>query len=267
MYRTLVPVDTDISRALHQAKYVARLSEAAGEVEATVLHVSPEWRKRHFSENEAAMEAVEHLENEDISVNRALEEGSVSRGIIDAAEEFDSHEIVMGGRKRSGVAMAVLGSVVQDVMLSAERPVTVTGESSVSGNGVYRVVVPVDTNERRARQQAEYVADLPNASERVEATVLYVYPRDTTRGFSEVDSAVTAADMLDEAGVSTERVAVSGKAPKQIIGHADKLAADDIVMGGRKRSGIQKAILGSVTQAVILSAERPVTITGYEEPE
>lgn len=267
MYRALVPVDTDVSRALHQAKYVARLSNTTGEVEATVLYVSPEWRKRHFSENEAAIEAAEHLESEGVSVNRALEEGSVSPGIIQSAEEFDSHEIVMGGRKRSGVAMVVLGSVVQDVMLSAERPVTVTGRSSVSGDDVYRVLLPVDTNERRARQQAEYVTRLPNASETVEATVLYVYSQDTTRGFSEVDAAVTAADTLEEAGVSPERVSVSGKAPEQIIGHADELDADDIVMGGRKRSGIQKVLLGSVTQAVMLSADRPVTITGYEKPE
>lgn len=267
MYRTLVPVDTDVSRALNQAKFVARLAAGTGDVEATVLHISPEWRKRHFSDNEAAVEAAEYLEDKGVSVDRALEEGSVSRKIIEVAEEYGSHEIVMGGRKRSGVAMVVLGSTVQDVLLSAERPVSVTGSSSVNREGPHRLLLPVDTNERRARQQAEYVTDLPNAVERVEATVLYVYRQDTTRGFDEVDAAVAAADVLEDAGVTTDRVAVSGKVPEKIIDHADELRADDIVMGGRKRSGIQKVLLGSITQAIILSANRPVTITGYDETE
>lgn len=267
MYRTLVPVDTDVSRALHQAKYVARLAEGTGDVEATVLHVSPEWMKRHFSDNEAAVEAAEHLRDHGVSVTRSVQEGSVAPTIIEAAADFESNEIVMGGRKRSGVAMVVLGSTVQDVLLSAQQPVAVTGDSSISGNGTYRVLLPVDTDERRARQQAEYVAGLPNAAERVEATVLYVYRQDTTRGFDEADAAVAAADTLAEAGVSTDRVAVSGDVPEQIVDHADDLEADNVVMGGRKRSGIQKVLLGSVSQAIILSADRPVTITGHDDGE
>jgi len=101
-----------------------------------------------------------------------------------------------------------------------------------------------------------------DAPERVEATVLYVQDSSGRDEFSGNDAAVAAAERLAEAGVSVERVAVGGRPSRKIVSRAVELRADDIVMGGRKRSGLQKVLLGSVTQDVLLSDERPVTITG-----
>nr|WP_197427964.1 universal stress protein [Halogeometricum sp. CBA1124] len=55
------------------------------------------------------------------------EGGEVERKILRTADERDADGIVMGGRKRSGVQKVLLGSVALDVMLSADRPVTLTG--------------------------------------------------------------------------------------------------------------------------------------------
>ncbi|MFB6301705.1 MAG: universal stress protein [Haloferacaceae archaeon] len=262
MYRVLLPVDTNVGRALHQAKYVGRLATVADELAATVLHVAPEWMNRHFSQVEAASDAAEYLEEQGVDVTRVVAEGHVSRQIVDHASERDCHEIVIGGRKRSGVTMVVLGSIVQDVLLSADRPVTVTGKSRVSTADTYRILLPVDTSEERARDQAAYVAGLPNAADRAEVTVMYVQDSGALDKFSENDAAVAAADTLADAGISVDRVTAGGNVSPKIVSRAVNLGVDDIVMGGRKRSGIQKALLGSTTQDVILSDERPVTITG-----
>lgn len=132
---------------------------------------------------------------------------------------------------------------------------------------MYPVLVAVDRSEARARHQAEFVAGLPNATREVEATVLYVFPHQDYSGapehaFEEVDAAVLAADALEEAGVSVDRVVVGGEVASEIIEHADEIDAGMIVLGGRKRSGVAKVLMGSTAMDVLVSAERPVTVTG-----
>lgn len=271
MYGVLVPVDRDTNRALHQAKHVARLQNEE-EIEATVLYVVPpdEFREGHdieFADIDAAVEAAEYLGERDIAVNRIVDDGGVSEQIIRTADELGVEEIVMGGRKRSGVAQVLLGSTVQDVVLSADRPVTVTGDGMVFGDSIQRLLVPVDANEDRALNQAKYVAGLPGVAGDAEVTVLYVFPHQDYKGapehdFTEVDSAIEAADYLEDEGFAVERVAVGGEVAETILEHADELDVDSIVIGGRKRSGIQKVLLGSTAQDVFRSSERPVTITG-----
>lgn len=272
MYRVLVPVDSNTNRARHQAQYVARLPDAESAVAATVLYVAPPDQftaagEVSFAEVDSAATAAEELERAGVDVDRRVDSGSVSRAIVDAIADVDADEVVMGGRKRSGVTTVLLGSTVQDVLLSTERPVTITGERVSLGEGPRKVLVPVDANGERARHQARYVADLPGDPSAVEATVFYVFRHQDYAGappheFDEVDSAVTVAEILEEAGVTVERVAEGGEVARRILRAAEDRAVDDIVMGGRKRSGVQKVLLGSTVRDVMLSAERPVTLTG-----
>lgn len=131
---------------------------------------------------------------------------------------------------------------------------------------MYRVLVPVDENEERAKRQASSVAALPASRTDVEAIVVFVREADykgaKSMTFDEVDSAVLAVDMLEDASVSCEGVLEKGMVAKTILEAADQYDVDSIVMGGRKRSGVSKVILGSTTQDVVLSADRPVTIVG-----
>ena len=132
---------------------------------------------------------------------------------------------------------------------------------------MYPVLVAVDRSETRAEHQAEFVTRLPNATSEVEATVLYVFPHQDYTGapehtFEEVDAAVTAADALESAGVSVNRVADGGEVASKILEHGDEIDAELVVLGGRKRSGVAKVLMGSTAMDVLVSAERPVVVTG-----
>jgi nucleotide-binding universal stress UspA family protein len=272
MYRVLIPVDGDAGRAFHQARYVERLADGGGDLTATVLHVVPpdEFEQADevaFTEIDAAVEAADLLENAGVTVHGTVGDGTASEEIRRAANDLDADELVMAGRKRSGVSRVLLGSTVRDVLLSAERPVTVTGPEVVFGDGMREVLLAVDRDVERARHQAEYVASLPNAPDGVNATVYYVFPHQDHKGappheFSEIDAAVEAADLLETEDVPVERVADGGEVAGSILDAAGERDVDSIVMGGRKRSGIQRVLLGSITGDVVLSASRPVTITG-----
>lgn len=57
---------------------------------------------------------------------------------------------------------------------------------------------------------------------------------------------------------SVEPMGLVGEPVEKILGEADRLDASYIVIGGRKRTAVGKAIFGSITQSLLLSADRPV---------
>ena len=136
---------------------------------------------------------------------------------------------------------------------------------------MYRVLVPVDADEDRALTQAKYVASLPAASEEVEAIVLFVFHgegRDLPAELERFDSATrigsvrTVRKHLQDHGITVSVVEDSGDTARDILREAEQYGVDAIVLGGRKRSPVGKAIFGSVTQSVILDTDRPVVVTG-----
>jgi nucleotide-binding universal stress UspA family protein len=138
---------------------------------------------------------------------------------------------------------------------------------------MYRVLVPVGESEARARQAAEIVVDLTSAGDDVEAVVLNVFEEFEVPGEGEsIDSkdlydetefpasVAVAEERLQSAGVSVSKRREHGDPTEEILAVAREIDAHDIAMSGRKRSPTGKVLFGSVTQSVMLEADRPVTV-------
>ena len=143
---------------------------------------------------------------------------------------------------------------------------------------MYHVLLPVDIETARALSQVDILESLPADPAEIEVTLLHVYesvdaPADEAgssvideinesieelRGIPDSLEAVEAR--LDELGIAHDRELHAGDAADAILSVAADLDVDAVVLGMRKRSPVGKALFGSVSQSVILNADRPVIV-------
>jgi len=131
---------------------------------------------------------------------------------------------------------------------------------------MYHVIIGVDDDEDRAMSCARAVADLPGPADEKQVTVLHSFTENPSgASATQIHSVRTVSDFFEEHGIEYDVTESSGDPADEILDVAEELDADLIVLAGRKRSPAGKALFGSVTQAVILHADRPVMVAGEVE--
>jgi len=139
---------------------------------------------------------------------------------------------------------------------------------------MHRILLPIDTNEERAEKCARFIASLPQAADTVSVHILNVFkeiegPGESTMGADSEDlfdesaipqSVEVAETHLQENGIAVTVERVHGDPAEEILNKANEGDIDQIVMSGRKRSLVGKVLFGSVTQAVLLSTDKPITV-------
>jgi nucleotide-binding universal stress UspA family protein len=180
--------------------------------------------------------------------------------------------VVVGRRGLGSAASALLGSVSNRLATQATCPLVVVGEGELPTTGP--IVVGVDGSEFGAAALRYALAEAAVRQTWVRAVAAYDVLHQAFRGDpelqarlradveAEVDDTLTGAiaevQRTGPTSVRVDQVAVPGRAPEAILGHAED--AQLIVVGTHGKGLVRRVLLGSVSREVLNDADRPVAV-------
>lgn len=236
--------------------------------------IAPEQLEKRLKVGEkACVQTKEMLTSEfGIEVQSLLCEGDPPTVIVDIAREKKADLIVLGTYGRKGINRLLMGSVTSQVIVNSHADVLIVKKHCTECTGVYSsVLVPFEASEsgKKALTRACSLAKIDGA----EVTVLYVIPRyEEMIGFFKTDSIkrsllkeaqkITdgAKDLAFSQGVSVKTMIEEGQAAEKIIEAAKNNKNDLIVMGSHGYRGVNRAIMGSTAERVIIHAGCPILV-------
>jgi len=278
--RILYPTDCSPC-AEHAYAHAARLAVLFG-AELHAFHLRlvdveavPEWQA--FEPAVHADDLLPGAPPEGVGVVREIRTGdAVASGILAYVEEAAIDLVVMGTHGRSGIGRLLMGSVAEEVVRTAPCPVLTVPQRAAAAT-VTRVLAPVDFSDpaRRALAYARALADLHGAALDVlhvaadpvvpvaygpEAGMLFV-AEPPGRSRADLEAFVAAAPGPD---VPLAVHTAAGTASSEIVRFAEEHATDLVVMSTHGLSGLDRFLLGSVTEKVVRRAPCPVfTVRGF----
>ena len=207
-----------------------------------------------------------------IEVQSLLCEGDPPDVIVDIAREKKADLIVMGTYGRKGLNRLLMGSATSQVIVNSPVDVLVVKKECTECRGSYTsILLAFDGSEfsKKALGRACEISKVDGA----DITALYVIPRyEEMIGFFRTSSIKNS--MLQEAQKIVDsakelaarhniviRTAIEeGHTADGIIATAGKLKNDLIIMGSYGWRGVNRAIMGSTAERVIINAFCPVLV-------
>ena len=204
-----------------------------------------------------------------------LREGQPAEEIIALSEELDADLVVVGSRRAGRVKRLITGSVSEGVVHRATCPVLVV----CGGEGAWpvgRVVVADDGSDpaRRAGDLAAEIAGLFGSE--VVVIRAYQHPPEPVGGWSaqdrrELDEALWCnrrdlkkrAEQLEEIALcrpKTKLIKSKAKPAMNLVVEESEGTHTLFAVGSRKLSASKRALLGSVSTAVMRAAGGPVLV-------
>jgi len=208
--------------------------------------------------------------------------GDPATKIVDFARERGADLVIVGAESRHGVARIKHPAVAAKLAhASAGIPVVFTPAKEGSAPGktvpaIHSVLAPTDLSPESNRAIAfaysmvaaqSGIVELCYVHERALAAPAYVYER--TEGKLSAEERARLEGRLreliprdaEERGITTHVTVVDGgRAGEAIVQASERLVVDAIVMASHGKGGALRAILGSVSHAVVERSRRPVVV-------
>lgn len=205
-------------------------------------------------------------------VTRRLVTGLPWRAIVEVAEKDATCDLIAIGTAGSGrVARVLFGSVAQNVVRHAPCSVVVVHPSDVPRRFA-RVLCPVDFSDssQHAVDLAAEIVERDGAGltllHVIELSEAYFEAPHSSQFLREIDQQSSAKLDHWAARASANGVAVStrlrmGNTGAQILARLDEEPAVDlVVMGSHGRTGLKRALLGSIAEKIARYAPCPVLV-------
>lgn len=199
-------------------------------------------------------------------------EGEPPDVLLDTAASTDADLLVLGTYGRRGLRRMLMGSVTAQVINQARADVLVVHRPCQECRGEYRsLLVPYDGSafSRAALGRACELAKADGSA----VTVLYAIPRyEEMVGFLRTEGISArlneeagkivgeAARLAGEQGATVATSVAEGPAAERVVDAVKKSGHDLVVMGSHGHRGMERALLGSTAERVILNAPCPVLV-------
>ncbi len=275
--RILVPLD---GSAAAEAALIEVERTAVDAAEVHLLHVVPSFPSTLGSSSAGVMEihdkAYAYLKDvrgrfPSLGGIDLIRTGAPADAVFQVALEFNIDLIAMCTHARTGLGKWFMGSVAETVVRQTQLPVLLTRPGiPPPRTALRRILVALDGSE----ESSTIMIAVRRLAVRTGAEVIVLHV--TGRSFAPVpqrgilvasgnpedpeQKLLTVASWLEEFDLASRQVIAEGDPVEEILGHAKSLDADLIAMSTHARRGRERAIFGSVTQAVLGRTDRPVLL-------
>ncbi len=203
------------------------------------------------------LESVKEMaEKEGIVCEIILSQGKeASKLIIDEAVKNNAELIIMGRHGRTGITRIMMGSVTAKVI--GDAPCKVLVVPRFSRISLEKILVPTDGSiySDLAVREAISIAKRIGSS----LIALSVYKRDANFELAEATIGIVK-ELAEKEGVKVEALTLKGEPHEVIVNTVEKKNAGFMVVGSHGRSGIERLLMGSVTERVIGHAGCPILV-------
>jgi nucleotide-binding universal stress UspA family protein len=232
-----------------------------------------------------AVDRVVDLAPETVDCVTDVRQGVPADVVTDFAADSGADLVVMGTHGRTGLRRYIIGSVTEQVVRTADVPVLTVRkpEGATAGDrpDIDHVLVPTDGSDE-SMAAVDHALDIATA---YDATLHALYVVDQRALSSYYEAGPLMGDLIDnltsvgeravagvreraeERGVAVETEVMQGLPAAAIREYSDDNEVDLVVMGTHGRTGVERYLLGSVTERVVRTSDVPVLTTRTAEAD